>query len=222
MKNDSDLKKEVLEELEWEPSIDATKVGVSVNNGIVILSGRVNTHGEKLAAEKAAKRVAGVKAVVQEIEVKISAIHKRNDDEIAQMALNSLKWNTNVPEGRIQIEVEDGWITLEGKVDWFYQKEAAKNAVINLAGVRGVNNRIEIRAAVEIQNVKEKIKRAFERHASIDAGNIKVKIDGRKVILEGSVQSWAEKKQAEHAAWSAPGVTDVVDRLEIKSRELAY
>lgn len=169
-----------------------------------------------MAAEKAALRVEGVKAVVQEIDVKISGSLQRTDEDIAQAALNHLKWNTSVPEEKIKLEVEEGWLTLAGKVNWNYQKEAAKNAVRYLTGVRGVTNLIEVKAAVEPKNVKDKIRNAFHRNATIDSEAVNVLVEGDKIILKGTVQSRAEKKQAENAAWSAPGVSKVENKLEIR------
>ena len=222
MRTDAIIKEDVLNELDWEPSIDATKVGVTCVNGVVTLSGYVNTFTEKLAAERAAKRVFGVRAVVEEIEVKIGGVYKRTDQDIAQAALNNLRWRTNVPDKDISLKVENAWITLEGTVEWNFQKEAAKNAIKDLAGVRGVTNIIRVKSAVEPSNIKDKIKKAFERNATLDADHVNVRVDGHKVILSGSIQSMAEKKQAEEAAWAAPGVTEVVDNLEIQVRETAF
>jgi osmotically-inducible protein OsmY len=222
MRTDAIIKEDVLNELDWEPSIDATKIGVTCIDGVVTLSGHVNTFAEKLAAERAAKRVYGVRAVVEEIEVKIGGVYKRTDQDIAQAALNNLRWRTNVPDKNIKLKVENGWITLEGTVEWNFQRDAAKNAIKDLAGVRGVTNIIVVKAAIEPKNIKEKIKGAFERSATIDADHVNVRVDGHKVILSGSVQSMAEKKQAEAAAWSAPGVTEVVDNLEIHAVETAF
>ncbi len=222
MRTDAIIKEDVLNELDWEPSIDATKVGVTCVNGVVTLSGYVNTFTEKLAAERAAKRVFGVRAVVEEIEVKIGGVYKRTDQDIAQAALNNLRWRTNVPDKDISLKVENAWITLEGAVEWNFQKDAAKNAVKDLAGVRGVTNIIRVKTSIEPSNIKDKIKKAFERNATLDADHVNVRVDGHKVILSGSIQSMAEKKQAEEAAWAAPGVTEVVDNLEIQVRETAF
>jgi len=222
MKTDATLKKDVLEELDWEPSIDATQVGVTVKDGIVTLSGHVNTYSEKAAAEKAAKRVKGIKAVVEEIDVKLGGGYKRTDQDIAQSAVSNLKWHSSVPEDDLQVRVENGWITLEGKVEWKYQKDAAKNAIQNLMGVRGVTNLIEVQPTIEPTNVKQRIREALERNALTDADNISVHIEGSRVELNGIVQSWSEKKQAENAAWAMPGVSEVQNNLKIKVRELVH
>lgn len=220
-KTDTTLKQDILDELEWDPGIDAARVGVIVKNAVVTLSGKVNTYAEKVMAEKAAKRVYGVRAVVQDIEVKPAGNMQYKDQDIAAAAIHSLRWNTNVPDERIKLKVEDGWITLDGTVDWNYQKNAAKSAVQNLAGVRGVINIINVKTAIEPYNLKERIKKAFERNAQIDAGNVDVKVEERKVVLSGHVQSWAEKRQAREAAWSAPGVAEVEGHIEIRAREFA-
>lgn len=221
MKTDSELQKDVLAELKWEPSINATEVGVAVKDGIVTLTGYLNTYAEKITAEKATKRVLGVKAVVEKIEVKILGSDKRADVDIAKAALDRLKWDTSVPKDGVLVKVENGWITLEGKVDWNFQKEAAKKAVQNLYGVRGVTNLVDVKSAIQPFEIKESIKKTFERNAILDAGKIEVTTEGHKVSLSGTVQSWDEKKQAENAAWSAPGVWEVVDNLSIKTREYA-
>lgn len=221
MKTDLNIKQDVIDELDWEPGVDAAGIGVIVKDGIVTLNGHVGTYAEKRTAEKAVKRVYGVRAVVDEIEVKLSGTYSRTDEDIARAALNNLKWDTSVPHESMQLKVEDGWLTLEGEVAWNYQKEAAKNAVANLSGVRGVTNLVKVKASVEPTNVKNKIRNSFERNASVDANSISVQVDGSKVTLSGNVQSWVEKKQAVRAAWSTPGVTEVQDKLQIKLREYA-
>lgn len=222
MRTDAIIKEDVLNELDWEPSIDATEVGVTCIDGVVTLTGYMNTFTEKLAAERAAKRVYGVRAVVEKIEVKIGSHYKRTDQDIAQAALNNLRWRNNVPDKDIKLKVENGWITLEGTVEWNFQRDAAKNAIKDLAGVKGVTNIIKVKAVIEPSNIKEKIKNAFERSATLDADHINVMVEGHKIILSGSISSMAEKKQAERAAWSAPGVTEVVNNLEIKVLETSF
>lgn len=221
MKNDVTIKKDVLEELQWEPSIDGKNIGVSVKDGIVTLFGQVGTYAEKIAAEEAVKRISGVRAVVEEIEVKVGSGYQRSDQEIARAALDHLEWTTSLPLEKIKLKVEDGWVTLEGEVEWNYQKTAAKNAINRLSGVRGVDNLIEVKASIEPQNIKQKIRSAFERNATIDAESVSVLVHDHKVTLNGTVQSLVEKKQAERAAWSAPGVNEVENNLEIKVRAYA-
>lgn len=216
MKSDAILRDDIIDELNWEPSVDSSKIGVAVKDGIVTLSGTVPSFIEKTDAEKAVKRVDGVKAVVQNIDVRLKSTSVRTDEEIAEVALKNLKWNTNVPEDNIILKVEDGWITLEGEVLWNYQKEAAKSAVKGLIGVKGVNNFIKVESKIQPENLKEKIKNSFIRNASIDAENVRVDVVGNKAILKGTVQSWAEKRQAERAVWAAPGIFEIENKLEIK------
>jgi len=216
MKSDAILKEQIMDVLDWEQSVDSTRIEVDVKNGIVILSGTVPSYMEKIDAEKAVKRVDGEKAVVQNIKVKLISAFMRTDEEIAQTALKNIKWNTNVPEDDIILKVENGWVTLEGKVVWNYQKELAINAVRGLIGVKGVTNLVKVEPAIKPENLKEKIKKAFERNATIDAGNVRVEVIGNKAILKGNVQSWVEKRQAELTVWSAPGILEVENKLEIK------
>lgn len=216
MKSDASLRDDIIEELNWEPSVDSSKIGVAVKDGIITLSGTVPSLIEKMDAEKAVKRVEGVRAVVQNIDVKLKSSSIRTDAEIAEVAIKNLKWNTNVPEENIILKVEHGWITLEGEVLWNYQKEAAKSAVKGLIGVKGVNNFIKVKSKIQPENLTQKIKNSFLRNASIDADNVKVEVIGNKAILKGTVQSWAEKRQAEKAVWSAPGIFEIENKLEIK------
>jgi len=216
MNIDAKLKQQGMDELEWESSLNSAGIGVAVKNGIVTLSGRVASYYEKAAAEKAVRRVKGVKAVVEEIETDISSGLERTDEDIASAALRQLKWNTQVPDEDILLKVEDGLITLEGEVDWNYQREEAKRAVQNLTGVRGVFNHIKIKPSAQPKDLKNRIRNSFERNALIDANHVKVEVEDHKVILSGDVQSWAEKKQAERVAWSSPGVTAVENKIEIK------
>lgn len=216
MNIDAKLKQQVMDELEWESSLNSAGIGVAVKNGIVTLSGRVASYYEKAAAEKAVRRVKGVKAVVEEIETDISSGLERTDEDIASAAIRQLKWNNQVPDEDILLKVEDGLITLEGEVDWNYQREEAKKAVQNLTGVRGVFNHIKIKPSAQPKDLKNRIRNSFERNALIDANHVKVEVEDHKVILSGDVQSWAEKKQAERVAWSSPGVTAVENKIEIK------
>lgn len=221
MKTDSEIQRDVMDELNWEPLLNAHEIGVAVKNGIVTLSGAVETYTKKITAEEAAKRVMGVKAVVQDIDVRIAALGKKTDMDIAEAAVSALRWNTNVPDKKIKVTVEDGWVTLEGEVEWEYQSTAAKNAVNNLTSVRGVTNNIKIVSLIKATDIKNKISAAFLRSATIDAGRISISTEGNKVLLKGKVRSYAEKKDAENAAWLAPGVNKVENKLEIDTEVYA-
>lgn len=223
MKTDIEIQKDVMDELKWEPSITAPEIGVAVKNGIVTLSGTVDSYLKKLAAEAAAKRVAGVKAVAEDIEIKLTGTLKRNDTEIAQTVLNTLRWNSAVDETKIQAKVEDGWVTLEGEVEWEYQKEQARKVVENLNGVRGITIMLKITPKVALKDVKQKIHAALHRSATVDANRVNIEVAGNKVVLTGRVRSMAEKKDAEDAAWAAPGVTLVENKIDVGFAEsLAY
>jgi len=215
-KSNTELQQDVLSELKYEPSVDASDIGVTAKEGIVSLTGNVKSYAEKYAAVHAAERVAGVKAVADELEVDLPAFHVRNDQDIAKAAVNALQWDVWVPPDGIKVKVNDGWITLEGEVDCWYQQNAAGNTVRNLTGVKGITNLITIKGpAVVPSEVKAKIDSALRRAAEVDADRITVKVVGDKVILNGKVSSWAERSEAERAAWSAPGVRTVEDDLVI-------
>lgn len=216
MRTDQKIKEEVIQELEWEPNIDATGIGVAVRDGVVTLSGRVGTYYEKLLAEKAVSRVRGVKAVVENIRTEVSQQNIRSDENIADAALNHLRSHSQIPFETITLKVEDGFITLEGEVEWNFQKEAAQKAIQFLTGVKGVKNDIRIKASSQPADIREKIKNSFQRNALLDADHIKVKVDGHKIILSGYVQSWIEKKQAEKIALYAPGITSVENNILVK------
>ena len=212
---DTDLKHHVENALEWEPSLDAKDIGVSADQGVVTLRGNVPSYSQKLAAERVALRVYGVKAVANDLVVHLANSYQRTDTEIAQAALAALKWHTVVPDDRVTLTVKDAWITLAGTLDWEYQKDAAARAVHDLTGVKGVTNDIRVQPHVKTTDVRDKIEAAFRRSAEIDARRVNVTAQDGKVILSGNVRSWAERQEAEHAAWAAPGVSQVDDRLTI-------
>lgn len=222
MKTDVEIQQAVMAEIKWEPLLNAAEIGVAVKNGVVTLSGLVDTYTKKLWAEKAAKRVTGVKAVAQDVEVKISNIGQRTDSEIAEAALNALKWHSSVLEDKIKLKVDNGWVTLEGEVEWEFLKNSAAHAVENLIGVRGVTNIIKIKPSLNPTDIKKKISNAFQRSATLDSENIQVETVNDKVIIKGKVRSLAEKKEAERAAWLAPGVSSVDNRIEIDTEIFAF
>ena len=212
---DSELKRDVMDELMWEPDINAVEIGVAVKDGVVTLSGYVDSYHEKLAAERAAQGVFGIKAVVQEIKVRLPGSLQRSDEDIAKAAVNALTWNISVPHDRIKVKVQDGWVTLSGQVDWRYQRDAAEDAVCNLMGVVGVSNQITVKPSLKPTEIKSKIESAFQRNALLDARRITVQVRGDKVTLEGYVRSYAEKKEAEQAAFSAPGICEVENKIVV-------
>ena len=218
MKTDMELQKDVLEEIAWEPSVFVPEIGVIVHNGLVILNGSVDNLPAKWGAEAAALRVSGVKAVANTIEVKLSTDSHRSDEDIASAASNVLEWNILLPKN-LQAIVEDGWITLTGKVQWQFQKNAAEDALNQLTGVKGVTNQIMVKPRVTPFAIKGKIEAALRRHATLNAKGIRIKIEDGKVTLGGMVGSWAEKTAAENAAWSAPGVAQVDNQLLIQDRK---
>ena len=215
MKSDRELQLDVQDELRWEPGVDAADIGVTVKDGLVTLQGTVDSYAEKWAAEKAVKRLGGVKALAVDITVKLPDSSETTDADIAKAAENALEWNVAVPSDRITVTVENGFVTLEGEVDWEFQRSAAEDEVRYLRGVKGVMNEITIRPKVAPASIKDKIEAAFKRDAIIDAGLIDVQTDGGKVTLNGTVHSWAERNEAEDAAWAAPGVTEVIDNLTV-------
>ena len=215
MKTDAEIQKNVMEELKWEPLLNPAEIGVAVVNGVVTLTGYVGSYALKIAAEKATWRVKGVKAVAQEVEVRFFSAEKQPDHEVAENIVNTLKWHTTIPDDLIKVKVTDGWVYLEGEVDWNFQKEAVFNAIRFLKGVKGVSNHITIRPRINVAVVKDSIRKALERNADFEASNIKVDTFGNKVVLKGTVRSWGEKNSAERAAWSAPGVTAVEDLMVI-------
>ena len=212
---DRDLKTTVENALEWDPFVDSVDIGVSVHDGVVTLRGNVRTYPEKYAAESVALRLFGVKAVANDLAVRLPSLFERTDTEIAQAAVTALKSNTMVPATGVTVTVSEGWITLKGSVEWQYQKDAALMCVRDLFGVKGVSNVIALRPSVKPTDVRDKIEAAFRRSAEVDARRVNVNATDGTVILSGNVRSYAERQEAERAAWAAPGVTDVEDRLTI-------
>jgi osmotically-inducible protein OsmY len=213
--NDHQLRQDVLDELNFEPSVNAAHIGVGAHAGIVTLTGFVSTYGEKLAAERAVQRIKGVKAIAEEIEVRLPSDKKVADDQVAERAVSILKWRVGVPAERIGIKVEKGFVTLTGDVDFSFQRLEAGDAIHDLTGVAGVANLIRVNSAVAAFEVKEQIRQALDRSAELDASRITVQTDGGKVILGGKVHAWFERGIAERTAWSAPGVSDVQDHIQI-------
>ena len=213
---DKQVQNAVMDELDFEPSIDAANIGVAVEGGVVTLTGHVSTYAEKIAAERAARRVKGVRAIAQEIEVRYPSDKKTADDEIAKRALSVLKWDTTIPPDAVKVTVQKGLVTLAGEVLWQYQKNAAGDAVRKLSGVTGVINSITLKPAVYVSDIKKKIEDALARNAQVEAKAIRVNVwDGNKVRLEGQVDSWDDREVAENAAWSVAGVQSVDDRLTV-------
>jgi len=210
-----ELKEQILNALDWEPSIDAGEIDVAVDENVVTLSGRVGSYAQKLAAERVTLGVYGVKGVANGLDVVLAPVHVRTDTDIAQAALEALKWNAVVPRDRLTVTVSNGWVTLNGTLDWQYQKDAADRTVRNLTGVRRVTNDIVVKPCVSTTDVKSKIEDAFRRSAEIDARRVSVVAQNGQVTLTGNVHSWAERQEATRAAWSAPGVTQVIDRLAV-------
>jgi osmotically-inducible protein OsmY len=212
---DRTLHQAVLDEFEWDPSFNAAHIGVVVEDGIVTLTGHVESYAEKVAVERAAKRVAGVRGVAQEIEVRYPSDKKTADDQIAKRALDILSWNTTIPKERIMVSVQKGWVSLSGQIDWWYQRADAENVVRRLSGVIGVTNAITVKPKIQATDVKSRIEKALQRNAEVEANGIRVSVSGSKVTLEGKVKAWYERDLAERTAWSAPGVTAVEDRISI-------
>lgn len=220
MKTADDLRFDVQSELEWEPSLDAAGIGVALHEGAVTLTGHVKTYAEKLAAEKAAKRVKGVLAVANDLEVH-AQFSKRDDTDIVTEVARALRASVTVPPG-VQGVVTNGWVKLTGELDWDYQRRAAFNAVRLLPGVRGVTSMITLKERATPAEVKQKIESAFKRSAQIDAENVTVVVKGSTAYLNGSVRSWSERSEAEHAAWSAPGIVSVENRLAVRPSLMAF
>ena len=214
-KSDSVLKQDVNNELTWDPSVKATQVGVAVKDGVVTLTGHLDTYAEKEAAMRAVRRVAGVKAIAVEVDVKLSADHKRGDTDIANSAEAALKWNTSVPIDAVRLTVEHGWVTLQGEVEWDFQRRSAEKAIRSLMGVVGVSNEIKLKPKPQATDLSRKIEDALKRQALRDAQRIKIGVDGTTVTLSGTVHSWHEREAAQGVVWSAPGVRAVINELRV-------
>ncbi len=213
--SDRTLREDIMNELDFEPSVNAAHIGVIVEKDVATLSGHVASYAEKFAAEEAVRRVKGVHAIASEIQVRYPFEKKAADDEIARRALDILAWDATLPPNAIKITVEDGRVTLTGEVDWQFERKAAEEQIRKLSGVNAIMNNIKIKPGIQPSNVKAHIESALKRNAEIEARAIKVVVDGSTVYLDGGVHDWAEREAAERAAWSVPGVTSVVDRLTI-------
>jgi osmotically-inducible protein OsmY len=213
-KTDEEIQRDVMSEIKWDARLQPNEIGVIVKDGVVTLTGWVDSYLKKWSAEDAVHRVAGVKAVANDIEVKL--LNERTDPDIAEAAVRSLQWDTLVPADKIQVTVSKGWVTLKGEVEWQYQREDAERVIRRLAGVKGVSNLITVKPRATASELKKKIEDALVRNAEFDARRISVDVQGNKAILKGTVRSWAERQEAERAAWSAPGITDVDNRISIE------
>lgn len=222
MKTDSQIQRDVMDELKWLPSLKASEIGVAVKEGIVTLSGTVDSYSKKITAESAAKRIHGVRAVAEDIEVRLLPDSTKSDTDLAAVVLNALRLHAIVQDEKLQVKVDNGWVTLEGDADWGFQKAAAENAIEDLKGVKGVINNIKVVPQIGLQDVKRQISLAFQRNATIDSEKIIVETSGDHVILKGTVRTLVEKKDAEKAAWAAPGVRLVENRLEVNSGISSY
>ncbi len=217
MRLDADIKRDVEDELRWDPSIDATDIGVAVHNGVVTLSGFVRSYAEKTEAERAAKRVAGVVGVADDLEVRLPALDERPDPEIVRDAISALKAELPFSSENIRVIAKNGWLTLEGEVEWNYARATAASVVKRVRGVKGVTNSIALKPKATPYEVRRKIEDALRRSAELDASRITVEANGSEVILRGTVRSWAEREEAQRAAWAAPGVTRVDDRITVST-----
>jgi osmotically-inducible protein OsmY len=215
MKTDIEIERDVKDELGWNPDLNATDIAVSVNKGVVTLTGFVKSYTDKYEAEAAAKRVAGVVAIANDIEVRMPSVDERPDPEIARDAVAAIKSQLPVSSENIKVVVKNGWISLEGEAEWQYQRSTAETAVRRIKGVKGVNNTIKLMPRAEPSEIKRKIQKAFQRNAEVDSNRIMVEADGSAVTLKGTVRSWIEREEAERAAWAAPGITTVVNQIVV-------
>src|SRR3979411_1094767 len=215
MRSDGEIEKDVKAELEWDPDLDASDIAVSVKKGVVTLAGFVKSYTDKYEAEAAAKRVAGVAGVANDIEVRMPSVDERPDPEIARDAVAAIKSQLPISSERLKVVVKNGWVTLEGQVEWQYQKSTAENAVRRIKGVKGVSNLITLKPRAQPAEIKSRIMDAFKRNAEVDANRIQIEASGSAGVLKGPVRSWSEREEAERVAWSAPGVTKVEDRIVV-------
>lgn len=215
-KSDEELKIDVLSELEFDPSVKVSDIGVLVTNGTVTLNGYATSYGERFAAVRSAKRVAGVKAIADDIEVRLADSFHRTDADIAAAAVHQINWNTTIPKGIAQVTVRDGWITLQGEFEWWHEKNATEDAVLHLAGVKGVTNLITLKSTVSPVDLESIIKSALERNALLDADKIQVEVSGSGVTLLGKVRNYTELEEAERTAWRAAGVYSVDNQLDVE------
>jgi osmotically-inducible protein OsmY len=215
MRSDSDIERDVKDELQWDPDLDAANIAVSVKGGVVTLAGYVKSYSDKYEAEVAAKRVAGVSGVADDLEIRVPSVDQRPDPDIAREAVAAIKARLPVSSENIKVVVQSGRVTLEGQVEWQYQRQTAEVAVRRIKGVVGITNMIQVKPRARPDQVKKKIEEAFRRNAEVDANRIMVETNGGEVILKGSVRSWIEREEAERVAWMAPGVTRVLDRITV-------
>src|SRR6202158_1924783 len=213
MRSDSEIERDVKAELEWD--LDASDIAVSVKKGVVTLAGFVKSYTDKYEAESAAKRVASVRAVANDLEVRLPSVDERPDPDIARDAVAAIKSQLPISSEPIKVVIKNGWVSLEGQVEWQYQRQTAEKAVRRIKGVKGVSNLIQLRPRAQPEDIKRKIQEAFKRNAEVDANRIMVETNGSEVILKGTVRSWVEREEAERVAWSAPGVTKVEDRIVV-------
>jgi osmotically-inducible protein OsmY len=215
MMNDAELRQHVIDALEFDPLIDAADIGVIVDHNVVTLTGHVPNYAQKSAIESLVWNVKGVKGLAEEIEVHSGDQLLSSDEEIARRIINNIQWSTVIPDNAIHVRVEHGWVTLTGRVEWRYQREAAANAAATLHGVRGISNLIDVAPTVIAADIKHRIESALKRHADVDAQSIRVEVHDNTVTLEGEVNAWRERSEIEHAAWAVPGVKAVVDHINI-------
>ncbi len=214
LKSDTQLQRDIMEELQWDPALGRAEIGVAVRDGVITLSGDVDSYAMKFAAVRAVERVQGVRAIAEELKVVLPSASKRTDTEIAHAVADRLQWDINIPDGSVRARVEDGWVWLEGETEWQYQRNAAEHAARYLTGVTGVTNLITLKKQASAADVRERIERAFQR-AELDAHQISIEAIEGKITLRGKVRTWAERGDAEQAAWSAPGVTSIDDQLAV-------